>query len=73
MPQVCITKVERIFQSNNPLQETMKETWKILQSGMCVSKKIYIAMYYMIYNHLSSFVLKTDQMLRKLLTRFQAV
>lgn len=35
MPQVCVTKVERIFQSNNPLQETMKETWKIFQSGMC--------------------------------------
>ena len=40
MPQVCITKVEHIFQSNNPLQETMKETWKILQNGMCVSTEI---------------------------------
>ena len=40
MPQVCITKVERIFQSNNPLQDAMKETWKILQSGMCVSENV---------------------------------
>ena len=38
MPQVCITKVEHIFQSNNPLQDAMKETWRILQSGMCVSE-----------------------------------
>ena len=37
MPQVCITKVGHIFQSDNSLQESMKETWKILQSGMCVS------------------------------------
>ena len=37
MPQVCITKVGHIFQSDNALQETMKETWEILQSLMCVS------------------------------------
>jgi len=37
MPQACINKVQHVFQSDNPLQDTMKETWEIIQSGMCVS------------------------------------
>ena len=49
MPQLCIDKVPHIFQSSNPLQESIKELWSIIQDGMCVS---FITMFeYYDYNY----------------------
>ena len=37
MPQVCIKKAQHVFKSENSVQDAMKETWEIIQNGMCVS------------------------------------
>ena len=37
MPQICINEIPEIFQDNNPLQESIKELWNIVQNGLCVS------------------------------------
>ncbi|XP_065900190.1 uncharacterized protein [Dysidea avara] len=35
MPQVCIKKAQHVFKSENSVQDAMKETWEIIQNGMC--------------------------------------
>ena len=42
MPQICISKVQHVFQSSNPLQESFRELWDIIQDGMCVSSLKYL-------------------------------
>ena len=37
MPQSCIDKIPHVFQVSDPLQESIKELWSIIQDGMCVS------------------------------------
>ena len=62
MPQSCIDKIPHVFQVSDPLQESIKELWSIIQDGMCVSF-ITLANEYYNYNwYMHSFFLKTDQM-----------
>ena len=81
IPQHCIDKVPEVFQSPSPLQKSIKELWGIIINGMCVSSlqclnSEYILSLYIVISELYtsiSCVLRTDQMLKKLLQRSAVV
>lgn len=68
MPQTCVNKVQHVFQSENALQDSIRELWDIIQEGMCVSSlHLNVLTLHNNYMNIHSFILRTDQMLKKLL------